>query len=79
MATDDGTWPEPPGETRAERLRWIVQHQQAGTVEGEFVDMTTANMLMTVHDFLTDTTMWERLPLSVLVDWAWKAVTPRGT
>ena len=78
--TSDGTFPTPPGETRAEKLAWIVRHGQAGTVDGEFIDMTTANMLMTVYDaIIADSTraIWDAMPIRRVVDLGWKAVTPK--
>jgi hypothetical protein len=80
VTTSDGTWPAPPGDTRAEKLAWIVQHGQAGTVDGVFVDMVTANMLMTIRGTMTETgrraslAVWDALPLATVIDIGWRVM-----
>lgn len=69
--TDDGTWPTAPGNSRIDKLRWIVQHDQAATVEGFFVDVVTSRTLVKNHDEFIDTAeaaeMWNGLSVSTLV------------
>lgn len=69
--TDDGTWPIAPGGSRIDKLRWIVQHDQAATVEGCFVDVVTSRTLVKNHDEFIDTAeaveMWSKIPVPTLV------------
>jgi hypothetical protein len=46
---------EKPKGTRIEKLRWIVQHQQAARVDGAYVDMLTANVCVKVYNALNET------------------------
>jgi len=67
--------------TRIEQLRQIVDQKQLGLVDNQWVDLTTANMLVTVHDALTTDEArekFERLSLMRLVDFGWKHVTVGG-
>ena len=63
--------------TRITKLKAIVAHHQAATIDGLLVDAAAANALVTVFDALkTDEARakFERLPLPRLVDFAWKHV-----
>ena len=66
--------------TRIEQLRKIVADHQAGLVDNQWVDATTANMLVTVHDALNDANKakFERISLMRLVDFGWKHVRVGG-
>ena len=63
--------------TRIDQLRRIVDTRTLGDVGGQLVDLTTANMLVTVYDALkTDEARdkFERLNFTTLVNFGWKAV-----
>ena len=63
--------------SRIAKVKAIVAHHQAATIDGFWVDAQTANALVTVFDALkTDEARakFERLPLPRLVDFAWKHV-----
>lgn len=67
--------------TRIEQLRKIVEQKQLGIVGNQWVDLTTANMLVTVYDALTTDearAKFERMHLVRLVDFGWKHVTVGG-
>ena len=71
---------EAPGETRIEKLRWIVEHHSFRKVEGQVIDAQTANALVTVHDALSpeNQAKFGDVPLLRLVDFAWKRVRVGG-
>ena len=61
---------------RIDKLRQIVANHQAGLIDGFWVDVTTANMLVTVHDALRPDLQpkFETVPFMRLVDFGWKHV-----
>ena len=62
---------------RITKLREIVEQHQAGIVDNFYVDVTTAQMLVVVHDALKTQELrdkFERLPLRRLVDFGWAHV-----
>lgn len=65
-------------EKRIDVLRRIVKEQSYEKIDGHIVDMTTANMLVTVYDALEkkgeDMSKFDRVPLRNLVDLGWKSV-----
>lgn len=63
--------------TRIEKLRKITTDWQAGLVDNQWVDATTASMLVTVYDALTTDEArekFERVSLMRLVDFGWQHV-----
>ena len=63
--------------SRIAACKAIVANRQAGLVDGQWVDMQTANALVLVWDALsTDEARekFERISLARLVDFAWKHV-----
>lgn len=66
----------PRNTPRIDRLRWIVHHHQAVRTEGLLVDVTTAAMLVKVHDALNDDNKVKFLALSIrrMVDVGWRCM-----
>lgn len=67
--------------TRIEQLRKIVEQKQLGLVDNQWVDLTTAHMLVTVYDALKTDELrakFERIGLMRLVDFGWKNVKVGG-
>ena len=62
--------------TRIEQLRKIVNDHQYGKVDGHTVDVTTANMLVTVHDALSveNQAKFDNIDFLKLVNFGWKHV-----
>lgn len=62
--------------TRIERLRAIVEHHQAGMIDGFWIDVQTAGACVAVWDALRPELhgKFERLSMPRLVDFAWKHV-----
>lgn len=67
--------------TRIETLRLIVAEHQARLIDNMWVDVQTANMLVTIHGALSEANheKFETLPLVTLVNFGWKHVTPTFT
>lgn len=67
--------PKPQG-TRIEKIRSVVSSGQASRVEGLFLDITTANMLINIHDALSPANQvtFVALPLRKMVQVGWKLV-----
>lgn len=61
---------------RIDRLRKIVAEHQATRTEGVFMDATTANMLVRVHDALNEENRAKflALPIRKMVAVGWKLV-----
>lgn len=65
-------------EPRIVVLRRIVENCEVGLVDNHWVDMTTAGMLVTVHDALSadNQDRFDEIPLLRLIDFGWKQVLP---
>lgn len=61
---------------RINRLRYIVQEHSACRMEGLFVDVTTANMLVKIYDALNEQNRakFVAMPLRRMVAVGWKLV-----
>jgi hypothetical protein len=63
--------------TRIEQLRKIVDNHEAGLVDNQWVDATTANMLVKVYEALQTDELrdkFESLRLMTLIEFGWKHV-----
>ena len=62
--------------TRIETVRRIASDHAAATVDGFWVDATTARALVMVYDALAPANRdkFERIPLPRLVDFTWKHI-----
>jgi len=67
---------EKPTGSRIERLRWVVEHQQAARIEGAYVDVQTANACVKVHDALSpaNRTTFVAMTMRKMGLTAWKLV-----
>lgn len=61
---------------RIEKLRDIVKHREAGLIEGFWIDLFTASMLVKIYDALNRENRVRfndgRLRMTALVDFGWK-------
>lgn len=65
--------PKPKGD-RMTKVRAVVDARQCARIEGHLVDLTTANMLVRVHDALNPENQktFAALPLAKMVSVGWK-------
>jgi hypothetical protein len=66
---------EAPGLSRIEKLRAIVEAKSFMEIEGVPVDMQSANVVVQVHDALSEenrATLMNRATISGVIDIAWK-------
>lgn len=65
--------PKPKGD-RMTKIRSVVDARQCARIEGKFVDLTTAHMLVQVHDALSQDNQkkFAAMPLAKMVDVGWK-------
>ena len=61
---------------RVGQLQTIVANHQAGLIDNQWVDATTAAMLLAVYDTLgpANQDRFDSIPLMRLVDFGWKHV-----
>lgn len=59
---------------RIKSLRWIVEHHQATSIDGELVDAFSASAAVQIHDALTPENRVKLLDLSIIrmFDLVWK-------
>ena len=57
-----------------DKMRYIVEHRQANRVDGLFVDMMTASVIVQIHDALSDANKikFEALKVRRMADTAFK-------
>ena len=63
-------------EKRIDVLRRILKEHQYEKIDGMIVDLTTANMLIKVHDALKPASQktFDKIPLKKLIDFGWSMV-----
>jgi hypothetical protein len=71
--------PKHPRGDRLAALRTIVKDHQAARVEGLFVDVTTASMVVGIHDALNEKNQktFAAFTLRRMVDLGWKLVSKK--
>ena len=67
---------EPVNEANIKDIEQVLKKRQAKKIDGMYMDMTTANAIMTVYKALNQSNKkkFAKLPLKKMVDVTWKLV-----